>query len=404
MKNLVILLDLLLEGMPISEGIDMAPDYAEYREKALSIEKLHDELKEFALSLASGDINANPPARHNYLAAPLKQLQAQLRHLTWQTKCVSMGDYNQQVDFMGEFSEAFNDMTKRLKFREEQLTAQRDSMLRVFDTMDPIFIIFQKTKEVAYANQMATNHFGILGGDKIGKHASFINALEKELLQAENEQIIFENSPYCFEVVKSSLTWTGDKESVVYSFSDVTSHIQNEAALEHLAITDKLTGLLNRQASEKVMESSWNLCMRQRQPLSIVMFDIDHFKRCNDTYGHIHGDACLSEFGSLLQRMIKRKSDAVIRYGGEEFFALLPFTDADAAMKIAESVRIETEMLVITNPLNSEIKSRFTISCGVSTVIPNNDYSIETLLASADSALYSSKESGRNRITFQDIL
>ncbi|RZU35360.1 diguanylate cyclase (GGDEF)-like protein [Fluviicoccus keumensis] len=170
--------------------------------------------------------------------------------------------------------------------------------------------------------------------------------------------------------------------------------------LRELSRRDALTGLHNRRAFEEEFKRAWRRAMRTRQPLALLYLDIDHFKRFNDHYGHIRGDACLSEVAARIQRIIGREGDLAARIGGEEFVLLLPETTIDGA----ECVARKMHDTLTANPIEhlaSPVMSRLTVSIGIAAQIPARGDLSGELLDSADQALYSAKQSGRNR-TFVD--
>lgn len=171
--------------------------------------------------------------------------------------------------------------------------------------------------------------------------------------------------------------------------------------LERISVTDALTGIANRRYFDEFMELEWLRAVRDQTPLSLIIGDIDFFKAFNDTYGHQAGDDCLKMVAVALKDALKRPADIVARYGGEEFAAVLPDTDLDGAIIVAEAMRLGVEDLGIPHnkPVYlTKISNKVTISLGVASVIPNEDFSPERLISMADKALYKAKEEGRNRV------
>jgi diguanylate cyclase (GGDEF)-like protein len=168
------------------------------------------------------------------------------------------------------------------------------------------------------------------------------------------------------------------------------------AQLEALSFVDSLTGIANRRAFDQSLDGEWRRAVRSKQPLSLLMLDIDYFKSFNDAYGHQAGDKCLSAVAGALGGLARRAGDRVARYGGEEFAALLPATDASGALAIAERMRAAVEALNLPNRAGED--GRVTISVGRATVESTDGLSPETLVATADAALYDAKRSGRNRV------
>ncbi|MBF0472919.1 MAG: diguanylate cyclase [Nitrospirae bacterium] len=173
---------------------------------------------------------------------------------------------------------------------------------------------------------------------------------------------------------------------------------QANSQLVLLSQRDGLTGLANRRYFDEFIEREWRICKRNKQPLSLILMDIDFFKRYNDTYGHIGGDQCLKKVASVIKQMEKRGGDLAARYGGEEFVVVLANTPSYQAERLAEFYRMKVESMGISHK-SSDASDVVTISLGVATVIPTDEYNYKNLIESADTALYQSKEHGRNRVT-----
>jgi len=166
--------------------------------------------------------------------------------------------------------------------------------------------------------------------------------------------------------------------------------------LKSLSITDELTKLNNRRSFLEYMDMVWKQGQRLNQPISVMLLDIDYFKKYNDSLGHLEGDKALIAVAQSLKNQVKRETDFVARFGGEEFVCLLPFINKDEAIEFAKSMVKSIEDLNITHP-KSEISKYVTVSVGISTGVPDKNNSMTQLLDNADKALYTAKESGRNR-------
>jgi len=165
---------------------------------------------------------------------------------------------------------------------------------------------------------------------------------------------------------------------------------------------DGLTGLANRRRFAEHLEAEWLALERDHDPVSIVMVDVDEFKRFNDRYGHVAGDEALRAIAPLLQNRARRRGDLAARYGGEEFVVLLSRTAPDHALRMAESLRMAVEGLAIPHE-SSGISDAVTVSVGVATGWPGHGTTAAELLDRADAALYESKEHGRNRVTMAAV-
>ncbi|TXI18500.1 MAG: diguanylate cyclase [Roseateles sp.] len=171
---------------------------------------------------------------------------------------------------------------------------------------------------------------------------------------------------------------------------------QANAELQRQARLDGLTGLLNRRGLDEALEAALEQTRRQRAPLSLMLCDVDHFKRYNDALGHQAGDDCLRHVAALLGQLARRPSDAVARYGGEEFVLVLPDTPRAGAQTLARTLSRLFETHSMAHP-DSEIAPHVTLSGGVTTVIPDQATTPAQLLSLADEALYRAKSQGRNR-------
>lgn len=282
------------------------------------------DIREFLLSLVQGDLSGEMH-RTGYLAGVLKALQANLRHLTWQTQMIAQGDFSQRVDFMGEFAAAFNSMVIQLEENQKQLQEKQAALSRL-----------------------------------------------NEELRAEIE-------------LRKKI-----EESLRHS----------KESYRQLAITDPLTGILNRRHFYQLARSEVERSYRYRHPLAVIIFDLDYFKLVNDTYGHAAGDQVLQGIAKVVRRSI-RTVDIFARYGGEEFILLLPATGLDAGMIAAERVRGTVAATVL--PLKPN-RIQITISAGVSALeapgqpVPAAAEILTQLIGQADQALYEAKNAGRNRV------
>jgi len=167
--------------------------------------------------------------------------------------------------------------------------------------------------------------------------------------------------------------------------------------LEALATTDELTKLNNRRSFLEYMDTIWTLSRRLQTPVNVLMIDVDYFKKYNDSLGHLEGDKALIAIAQCMKDKIKRDTDLVARFGGEEFVCLLPFLEKDDALIIAKNLVQSVENMMLPHPM-SEHSKYVTISVGMASTTPDNHNSQTKLLDEADKALYIAKESGRNRV------
>ncbi|PQO99524.1 diguanylate cyclase [Massilia phosphatilytica] len=188
----------------------------------------------------------------------------------------------------------------------------------------------------------------------------------------------------------------GRLAAVVETLRDMTDEKLAQIALEQLATRDGLTGLANRRCFDETLHAEWARALRQRQPLSLLMVDVDNFKAYNDANGHLGGDECLKRIATAVASEM-RANDLVARYGGEEFAVILPNQSLKGAASVAERIRTRVEQLQVPNRLAPE--RHVTVSIGAATAIASPDNSASELVAIADAALYRAKHMGRNRIS-----
>ncbi|MGZ3181025.1 MAG: GGDEF domain-containing protein [Telluria sp.] len=184
--------------------------------------------------------------------------------------------------------------------------------------------------------------------------------------------------------------------AVVQTLRDITDEKIAQIALEQMARRDALTGLANRRCFDDTLQSEWARALRQKQPLSLLMVDVDNFKQYNDALGHLGGDACLKRIaGAVAGEM--RANDLVARYGGEEFAVILPNQPLKGAATVAERIRRRVEQLQVPHPIAPA--RHVTVSIGAATSFAAADMDAFDLVAAADAALYRAKHDGRNRIS-----
>jgi len=188
----------------------------------------------------------------------------------------------------------------------------------------------------------------------------------------------------------------------VVQITDVSMAVAREKKLRELAVelesqtlVDGLTGIANRRRFDLHLDDEFRRAKRNTSPLSLIMIDVDYFKDYNDNYGHQHGDECLVQIAGALGNVLNRSRDLVARYGGEEFTVILPDTNEDGALQIAESMRAEVEALKVEHAYSGVAKF-VTVSLGVSTIVPEQSAKTGSLIHAADRALYQAKRSGRN--------
>jgi two-component system cell cycle response regulator len=201
----------------------------------------------------------------------------------------------------------------------------------------------------------------------------------------------------CDYLTKGKINKDSLLKSIMYALekarlSKEVSHIQKK--IVEMSIRDELTGLYNRRYMEEMLNVEFSRAKTYQTDLSCMILDLDHFKRVNDTFGHVYGDFVLREFAACLKNYT-RSSDWRFRYGGEEFTLLVPHTDIHGARRLAEKLRKTYEELVYDNGTHS---TNVTVSIGVASINHHQPHRWEDLIAYADKALYAAKADGRNRV------
>ncbi len=206
------------------------------------------------------------------------------------------------------------------------------------------------------------------------------------------------------DVVHVVRNGSGEPEALVGFMFDITERKKTEEKLlslqkelEVLSFKDGLTNIANRRRFDSSFELEWERARNERQPLSVLLFDVDFFKQYNDLYGHTQGDKCLIEIAQTLSLALDGPRDLVARYGGEEFVVLLPGADDDVARKVAQRCQRQLQKKSIVHALSPHGR-RVTVSVGAGTVIPDAQTTRDSFIKAVDQQLYQAKNNGRDRI------
>ena len=227
--------------------------------------------------------------------------------------------------------------------------------------------------------------------EKLGHTVESPNIRELHLLaQAFNQMV--QQLKYSF----SNLAEVNDElEQRVAERTRALEQVNEE--LKHSTRIDDLTQVANRRRFSEYLETVWLQHLRNHQPLSLLVCDVDFFKVYNDTYGHLAGDTCLRQIARAMESALNRPSDLLARYGGEEFVVVLPQTNLQGAQQVAERIRQQLSQMEIPHRTSSVV-SRVTVSIGASCCLASREVSPDTLIARADQALYQAKRSGRDQV------
>jgi diguanylate cyclase len=235
--------------------------------------------------------------------------------------------------------------------------------------------------------------------DALGMSATYdasLNSASERLSTAENRDQI---QSVVETLVKSTremrATNKALEERLTLSKNEISNLQQSLEAIRAESLTDPLTGLGNRKYFDRMIEDAVQGALANNEPLSLLMFDIDHFKSFNDSYGHLTGDQVLRLVAMSLKQTIKGQ-DITARYGGEEFAVVLPNTALRQALTVADHIRRAVMAKELKKKSTGEILGRVTISVGVSMLKPDDD--TDALIERADGCLYAAKRNGRNRV------
>ena len=246
----------------------------------------------------------------------------------------------------------------------------------------------------------------------LGERQKFLDVI-MDKGACENRETVFsrKGGKKFLGVISSKIIQLYGVPHIISSIHDITERKMREKKIQDLikqlelekesaqqiSVTDSLTGLMNRRFFDEELKKEYYRLKRSGGSLSLIMLDIDFFKKYNDTYGHVAGDECLRILGRRFAELVVRQQDTIARYGGEEFVVILPETESEGALAMAEKIRQAVEEMQIPNE-KAEISPYVTVSLGVITVYANWLEEPEQVVELADKALYEAKINGRNRV------
>lgn len=328
-----------------------------------------------------------------FIAKPIEEITAAMVH-------VSGGRFDTQVasgrkDELGNMARSFNKMTNDLLLNFQKMKSEKEKLYSVVQGAQEAIVVTDDAGKVVLVNDATETLLGKSIAQIQGE--GILNLLdEPDRFQAMLDDTQSVSEPSLFEykghwLLTSVHTIRDANGSPIGSAAllrDVTLEQSMLKELERLSITDALTDVFNRRHLDATLRTELKRARDMGTPLAVIMFDADHFKKFNDTYGHDQGDRVLKMVGQVMKETV-RKYDVPCRYGGEEFTVILPSTDAEGAMHFAERLRKNIEVMRV-----DELK--VTISLGVACFPMITAELPEALIEAADAALYVAKESGRN--------
>lgn len=314
----------------------------------------------------------------------------------------SNGDLTQEVPILGRdelsrMAGSFNRMTKQLLKTYTGLQTEQDKLSTIILSAREGIVVTDSTGNVVLINPAAEQ---LLGKDMAQVvNEGFLNLFDapdhmESWLQSTEEsqepEIVHFNNLILSVYAATIRSSEGNVIGSAALIRDVTEEKRLEQELLKLSNTDALTSLFNRRYLDQTLESELSRAVRYESPLSILMFDVDHFKKFNDEHGHDQGDRVLQAIAQQMRKTV-RDIDHPCRYGGEEFLIILPSTPHHGAMALAERLRENVEAMVVDG-------LKVTISIGVASIPPFEGSSAQ-MVEKADEALYKAKENGRNQVT-----
>jgi diguanylate cyclase (GGDEF)-like protein/PAS domain S-box-containing protein len=293
----------------------------------------------------------------------------------------------------------------RLRSSSDTQTEQADRLRMIVNSMDQGLLIVERCGRVQYANPACDRYLGYAPDELVGRSLNeLLNCAEPgcgegfDAMRHGTREVSIRHRDGGLRAMDLTMTPMHAADGLfVALLHDITHHKRSEDALQRAALLDPLTQIANRRHFDDFLHKEWQRAIRNSQPLSLVVLDVDHFKLYNDTLGHAAGDVCLQKVAQTLQDHAARPTDLAARYGGEEFVLLFAETPAENAGRLAEMIRTAVEALQIPNP-RSATSSWLTVSVGVATIVPTQLDAIENLFVCADRAMYAAKAGGRNRV------
>lgn len=348
------------------------------------------ETNDFLSHLSRGEINIPSPSKDNYMAGYLKDLQSNLKHLTWQANQIANGDYSQRVCFLGEFSIAFNYMVEQLQSRENKIMHQSEilkktntQMKAIMNTVgDWLIVTSEATGDILYKNHDESKLLSKYNSDdrmkdEYNKLLEFINSYDANASSNIREYSL-NDGQQILEISTFPIYW--DNSMVfVHHISDITTKKQILMQLKNNSYKDELTGLYNRRYIFEVLDKF----IASNTPFSCVMIDLDYLKVANDKFGHSAGDEYLKTLAMQMQN-VTRSTDSICRMGGDEFLMLLPDCSEAAAQKKADTINENFAKMDRPYPMS--------ISYGIVEVKEPKNFTKSDIIEVADSRMYIQKQ------------
>lgn len=353
------------------------------------------EMKAYSGALASGNLSDYTPARDNFLCENLKNIHANLNHLTWQAKQVAKGDYSQKVSYLGEFSNAFNTMTEQLKGRELSLKNEASQEKANADLMESynnlLLDLIRRSQEDVLITHATRHEVLFSSSSTISEKQSqelyqlFLdrqknNDLELDPVSGEWNWLAEDSEHHFFRIITTTTHWQGEP-AFAHIILDITAEKLEQERLEQEVFLDSLTRIGNRHYFQK---QAFDL-LQTNDEMIFCYCDLDNLKTVNDTFGHAEGDRYLHIFVRSVKQHI-RKNDVFARIGGDEFCLILKDCSLESAYE--KLIQIQTTFASLP-PKTYEKSFCFGI---VHLTDGHGPISLDEIIGQADEAMYQQKK------------
>lgn len=396
---------------------DQLPEDLREIEGVAEIDEALRNLRNAIKSISDGDLSKQLAGK-GYLMGTMKSLQATLKTMIWQTKAIASGDFSSRVEFLGEFSDAFNSMAQKLertiaeqKELERKLKESEEVHRLLADNASDVIWTMDLSGKFTYVSPSVEKLRGFTVEEVMAQSreellcpSSLIHmekGLEDAIYSVQNNLPFEDFRGDVEQPCKDGTTvWTDLTVSGIFDKSnqfvgmlgvsrDMTERKKMEEEIRRLTELDSLTQLYNRLKLDAVLKMEMERYGRSGSPFSVILLDIDDFKKVNDVHGHGIGDAVLVEMAGILKGTI-RKIDTAGRWGGEEFIIILPESGMEGGLALAEKLKERI------NEHNFSGVGHLTASFGVAE--SEKGLNVQELVARADKAMYQAKKTGKNRV------
>lgn len=374
---------ILYDSSPTQIDIhSLDPDFQKLGMGLQFLDHAIQEMKQCSTALAKGNLSEFNPSRDNFLCANLKNIHANLEHLTWQAKQVAKGDYSQHVSYMGDFSNSFNQMTEQLKEREEHFKSEAELEKKHAETVNKynqllLELIRQSNDDVLITDiDQSTILYSSHNKVRVEQENEILYYFFTQIKQPCGWNMKDKDNRY-YHIVTISMEWQ-DKPSFAHFIHDITQEKKEQDQLHKQAHMDALTQVGNRYYFQDEMHK----LLDSKTSATLCYCDLDHLKYVNDNYGHDKGDTYICDFVEILKSNI-REDDIIARLGGDEFCILFKNGSIDSINSKMELINEEFSKQA------SEYPQSF--SFGTVYIDGNKETSLLKILQTADQRMYAQK-------------